>query len=162
MAKDASIYDKSFEEMSSEERNNLPADYPCMIVGPNRHCLCIWHIPFFATSIPPFGADVTGMTWRFKKEPNTWRLTYRWRYYIDDTGDPHAKDRKVWYYGAWGDPKKKLDMAQAMAKFLQTFAQLSGSAADLVMVNGDMDTLEAMIKKGLMPKWFHAPKEAKA
>lgn len=139
----------------------LPWNYPGFLFLPERYYVGMWMIKLGPEFHPPYGGDTTFQLWRFDREPATWTVTFRFRYYIKPN-DPNSNDRRNW----WAMQITTPDESEAQFKARQAVRMVSGLAVATYLQNAPIDYLDirgdcqkfAEMKK---PDWLHTTGTAK-
>jgi len=140
--------------------DNPPPDYPCMTFCKGRYYLCMFYIDFpkaMTAECAPHGGNITGQIWRFENEPMNWHMTYRFRYYADDSGDPnHPEDQRSWYYANVPN-QSEAEALQGIDRFCKTVSSLDSARYDILEIRGTVDRCFE-IMQGELPEWLHMTK----
>lgn len=148
-----------------------PEFKPCketpFLVEPGRFFHSMFYVQIPSSPDHLLGGNVTALLWRLDDEPNSWRITYRYRYY--NSPDPHdKKDAWSWYVihipGKPDAPPQefanrfKQVISYAIRFFFKDSPDLSESNFDTLTILGNSERFFEVIQKE-KPFWIHTSTE---
>jgi hypothetical protein len=76
----------------------IPWDTTCFVFVSGRYYLGMWFMAVPPGKEWPFGGNITAQCWRYDSTLTEWIVTYRFRYYADNSGKAwESGDKKSWW-----------------------------------------------------------------
>ena len=123
-----------------------------MCFVPDRYYLGLFYLDLPRTPKNPHGGNITFQIWRMADEPSHWHVTYRFRYYVDDSGNPDAPDRRTWWHMETdGDEATIQDKFQ---KVVFAWSGITSTKASAFFIRGDADKAIHLLRTS-PPDWLH-------
>lgn len=113
----------------------------------------MWYIDVPPKQHPPLGGNWTALAWREDSDPkDTWRLTYRHRYYCaEEQGKPIAfpsKDKFSWYEGKIKGTEE--EFLRSINQVIGALELTTGEKAETFWIRGDSNKFFELPK----PYWI--------
>ena len=113
------------EARKVKDPSALPWDTACFIFVPGRYYLGMWFIQVPQGKEWPNGGNITAQCWRYETTLTEWIVTYRFRYYADQSGKVwESGDRKSWWAAKISGDEATIE--KQMATLADTVSGLTG------------------------------------
>ena len=103
----------------------LPWDTSCIVFVQGRYYLGMWYVAVPAGKQWPFGGNILLQCWRYENTPSEWIITFRFRYYADNSGQVwNSADKRHWYASKWTSDEATIE--NRMARFTDEVSGITG------------------------------------
>jgi len=131
---------------------NPAPDEPIMAFVPDRYYLGMFYLDVRPNEAFRFGGNITFQIWRFAAQPTHWHCTYRFRYYVDDSGHPEAPDRRSWWHMEMDGDEASIQ--QKFQTALHAFSSKTCTTASAFYIRGDCNKASDRLQND-PPSWLH-------
>jgi hypothetical protein len=147
------------EARKVKDPRGLPWDTACIVFVSGRYYLGMWYVAVPAGKEWPFGGNILLQCWRYENTPSEWVITFRFRYYADDSGQVwNSADKRTWYASKWTSDEATIE--NRMARFTDEVSGITGLSqltqplpVQSLIFKGDSEKALAIIAKE-KPAWM--------